>query len=126
MQRLFSAFPGSWPAAGLLLLRLGAAYSCVLELAHGVAPALRASINAAGFLTAPFLLIGLWTPVAGSLQALMSVAAALLPGSQNGEYLLHAVLGASLVLLGPGAWSVDARLFGRKRIDITPRPADPG
>jgi putative oxidoreductase len=27
-------------------------------------------------------------------------------------------LGAALAMLGPGAWSVDARLFGRKRIRI--------
>ncbi|HEX8765158.1 MAG TPA: hypothetical protein VF740_08355 [Candidatus Acidoferrum sp.] len=36
-------------------------------------------------------------------------------------HLLLAVLGASLAMLGPGAWSVDARLFGRKRIDIRSR-----
>jgi hypothetical protein len=28
-------------------------------------------------------------------------------------------LGAALAMLGPGAWSVDARLFGRKRIEIS-------
>jgi uncharacterized membrane protein YphA (DoxX/SURF4 family) len=36
-------------------------------------------------------------------------------------HLLLAALGVSLVMLGPGAWSVDARLFGRKRIDIRGR-----
>jgi len=29
-----------------------------------------------------------------------------------------AALGAALAMVGPGAWSIDARLFGRKRIDI--------
>ncbi len=28
------------------------------------------------------------------------------------------VLGAVLAMVGPGAWSIDARLFGRKRIDM--------
>jgi hypothetical protein len=34
---------------------------------------------------------------------------------------LLAALGVSLVMPGPGAWSVDARLFGRKQIDIRSR-----
>jgi putative oxidoreductase len=33
-------------------------------------------------------------------------------------HLLLAVLAVSVAMLGPGAWSVDARLFGRRRIDI--------
>ena len=34
-------------------------------------------------------------------------------------YVLVATLGAALALLGTGAWSVDARLFGWKRIDLS-------
>jgi uncharacterized membrane protein YphA (DoxX/SURF4 family) len=67
------------------------------------------------------LLVGLWTPVAGALAAIVKVSIAC------SRYLLHtgdpwiaiiqAVLGAVLAMVGPGAWSIDARLFGRKRID---------
>jgi len=32
--------------------------------------------------------------------------------------IMLATIGASLALLGPGAWSIDARLYGRRRIDI--------
>ena len=36
-------------------------------------------------------------------------------------HILLVTLGAALVLVGPGAWSVDARLFGWKRINIRNR-----
>jgi uncharacterized membrane protein YphA (DoxX/SURF4 family) len=68
------------------------------------------------------LLAGLWTPVAGSLAAIVKVCIALLRCfSHSGDpwiAILQAVLGAVLAMVGPGAWSIDARLFGRKRIDM--------
>jgi uncharacterized membrane protein YphA (DoxX/SURF4 family) len=33
-------------------------------------------------------------------------------------HIFLAVLSVSVALLGPGAWSIDARLFGRKRFVI--------
>ena len=35
--------------------------------------------------------------------------------------LLTGTIAAGLAMLGPGRWSVDARLFGWKRIDAPPR-----
>jgi putative oxidoreductase len=67
------------------------------------------------------LLAGLWTPIAGSLVAVIELWSIL---SQAGDPWIHILLGtfgAALALLGPGAWSVDARLFGWKRIDIRDR-----
>jgi putative oxidoreductase len=76
--------------------------------------------QSAGALGAVLLLVGLWTPVAGILVAISEAWIALsLPTSAEFPAIL-AVLGASLALIGPGAWSVDACIFGRKRID----PAD--
>jgi uncharacterized membrane protein YphA (DoxX/SURF4 family) len=43
--------------------------------------------------------------------------------SQRGGAWIHILLGvlcASVVMLGPGAWSIDARLFGRKRFPAHP------
>ena len=84
------------------------------------------SIAGAG---AIFLLAGLWTPVMGTLAALDEVWIALsLDSLQRQDTWIHiflAILAASLTMLGPGAWSIDARLFGRKRFDIdrTSRPS---
>jgi putative oxidoreductase len=68
------------------------------------------------------LLVGLWTPVAGALAAIVKVWIALSRlSSHSGDpwiAVIQAVLGAVLAMVGPGAWSIDARLFGRKRIDM--------
>jgi len=65
-----------------------------------------------------FLLAGLWTPVAGSVVAVIELWYAF---SQPGDPLIRILLGTvgvALALVGPGKWSVDARLFGWKRINI--------
>jgi putative oxidoreductase len=70
-----------------------------------------------GALAGILLLAGLWTPVAGILVAIVGTwTAFLLPGSAALPAVL-AVLGASLAMIGPGAWSLDAWLFGRKHIE---------
>lgn len=118
MQRLFSAFPNSWPGCGLLLLRLAAGATCLFGVAQGVPVALRLPIESCGWVTAPFLAIGLWTPVAAIAQVLITLPGAFASAGLDLDHVMRAVFGASLAMLGPGAWSVDARLFGRKRFDI--------
>jgi putative oxidoreductase len=67
------------------------------------------------------LIIGLWTPVAGLFLAVSELSLLLLPSSSAPMQFVLAALGASLAMIGPGAWSMDARLFGRKRIRIPQR-----
>jgi putative oxidoreductase len=128
LQRLFSTFADGWPGVGLLLLRLltGAA------LIHfGIAnlrearPLTTVVLQIIGVGAGILLLVGLWTPVAGTLAAIVKVWIALSRFlSHSGDpwiAIIQAVLGAVLAMVGPGAWSIDARLFGRKRIDIPER-----
>jgi putative oxidoreductase len=66
------------------------------------------------------LLAGLWTPVAGTLVA----AEALWNVFSSGHpwcWIMLATTGAALALVGPGAWSIDARLFGWRRLEIRDR-----
>jgi uncharacterized membrane protein YphA (DoxX/SURF4 family) len=66
------------------------------------------------------LLAGLWTPVVGTLVA----AEALWNVFSSGHpwrWIMLATLGAALALIGPGAWSIDAHLFGWKRLEIRDR-----
>jgi putative oxidoreductase len=70
---------------------------------------------------AALLLVGLWTPVAGVLMAIVELCLAFSQPADPWIHLLLGALGAALAMLGPGAWSADARLFGRKRIHIPQR-----
>jgi uncharacterized membrane protein YphA (DoxX/SURF4 family) len=70
---------------------------------------------------AALLLVGLWTPVAGVLMAIAELGLAFSQPTDPWMHILLGALGASLAMLGPGAWSMDARLFGRKRIQIPQR-----
>ena len=114
-------FPGGWPGAGLFVLRLAAAIPLIIGGGVAVRDAPQLVLHAVYFATIGvgiLLLAGLWTPVAGALQAIIDVWIFFSRGDGTNLHVLLAALGVSLVMLGPGAWSLDARLFGRRRIDV--------
>ena len=67
------------------------------------------------------LVVGLWTPIVGTVAAIAAAMHAWFDPADAGTYVLLAALAAALALLGPGAWSVDARLFGWRRVEIRDR-----
>ena len=64
-----------------------------------------------------FILLGLWTPIVGTLVSLIEVWVLLSRGVHAWTPIILATLSATLAMIGPGAWSIDARLFGRKHIE---------
>ena len=115
MQRLFTTFAESWPGFGLLVQRLVTG----IVLLHN-APLKEAPVDATiapeamGAILAIFIMIGLWTPLAGALIAAVEVwTVVAYPGDPRTPILL-ATFGTTLAMIGPGAFSIDARLFGRK------------
>ena len=124
MRRLFWTFVPGVPGAGLLVMRVVAAAA----LASGAISDLSTQVQigsvavfvlqtGAGLL----LLVGLWTPLAGLLVVVLEGWQLLSRPQDLWTHILIATLGGALALLGPGAWSVDARLFGWKRINIRDR-----
>jgi uncharacterized membrane protein YphA (DoxX/SURF4 family) len=89
---------------------------------------LLAIVTSAAIVIGVLLLIGLLTRFVALLAALVGVSSvfAWFPGSNGNSFDAHttaalsAVIALSLICLGPGALSVDARLFGRREIIIPP------
>ena len=72
--------------------------------------------RAVGALAGALLIAGLWTPIAGGMAAILEVSVAVMSPGRVWISLFLAVLGATLAMIGPGTWSIDAWVFGRKRI----------
>jgi len=128
---MFPTFPSGWPGGGLLLLRValgltvgayGVAYVadwhhlglvtwtvCLLAIASGVA-----------------LLIGYLTPLTVTLAGLIAVSSAFswFPAPNSNLFdtglatALATIIAVAIICLGHGAFSLDARLFGRREIVI--------
>ena len=113
MQRLFSTFADGWPGTGLLIQRLFVGGS-VLYCATTATTSSIAVPHVIAAVSGVLLIAGLWTPLAGILTACSEAWVAVLSPMHPAIPAGLAVLGVSLALIGPGEWSVDARLYGRK------------
>ena len=117
-------FPNGWPGRGLLLLRFVAGILLIhdgvlglLRWPHWEGMVLQSIMIGAGVL----ILAGFWTPMAGIVVVIVELWAAFSRTGSLRSSMVLACLGAALAMLGPGVRSIDARLFGRKRIDIPGR-----
>ena len=114
VRRLYSTFAGGWPGTGLLLLRLVIGSALVVRAASKlwIDPPLNVTILAVLSIAAGILLIlGLWTPIVGSSVALIQIWKMITLPGDKWVWLLLGTTGAALAMLGPGVWSIDARLF---------------
>jgi putative oxidoreductase len=85
-------------------------------------PPMNVTIPAVLLMAAGILLIaGLWTPIVGTSVAFIEIWKMFALPGDKWVWLLLGTAGAALAMLGPGLFSIDARLFGWKRIEAPPR-----
>jgi putative oxidoreductase len=119
LRRLFSTFAQGWPGAGLLILRLVACSTVVASALRGLRaaqPGEPAILEVAAIIASGFLVVGLWTPVSGCLVAAFALWGLIVKCGDPWSNILLAAMGVALSMIGPGVWSLDARLFGWKRV----------
>jgi hypothetical protein len=121
VRRFISNFVGGWPALGLLLIRVAAGAALFTEGREKVYSGQHLGLlTLAVFTIADGVLVtaGLWTPLAGSFAFALSISDLLFYHQALCPAILLACTGAGVAFVGPGALSIDAWLFGLKRIDI--------
>lgn len=118
MRSLYSPFLRGWPGAGVFLLRLGLSGSLLANAITGLGDPSYLPVRFLEAVAAVLIAIGLWTPIAGVVACLTQLGIVLGATAGLDPALLRSAAGLSLAFLGPGAWSLDARLFGRRRVEI--------
>jgi hypothetical protein len=114
-------FPRGGPGIALLLLRISVAATLLLSLADRPDLSLFHLLFASAWLVSIALAIGIFTPVVSSIVCVYAIAN-LLIGLRLDWLVVSLFLNSvALALLGPGAYSLDARLFGLKVTVMSPR-----
>ena len=131
---MFRTYPGSLAGIGLLLLRLALGGSISIHAVHcltgtGLLVQSDALLNLIGIISGSLIIVGFLTPIASSITALIILSLAILNPEACTSSLVKTSFGfivmltvsAVIPLIGPGAFSIDAHLFGRRKVIIPPR-----
>jgi uncharacterized membrane protein YphA (DoxX/SURF4 family) len=115
-------FPLGTAGAALLILRISVAATLIFDgTAHWTLLTSFWIVLAFAILTV-LLCIGLLTPCCSALSSLILLVVWIANRGQDDFHFVIAILnGGILSLLGPGAYSVDARIFGRRLLTLPPR-----
>jgi hypothetical protein len=116
MQRLFGAFPNRGAGLALLILRLAVAAALVSGARLCPGPATEV-LMALARIAAVLIVVGWYTPLAAGSAVVVSLCTLWVCREPGINALVIAIL-VAIGLLGAGAYSVDARLYGRRRLVV--------
>jgi uncharacterized membrane protein YphA (DoxX/SURF4 family) len=131
LQRTFSGFPTGYPGVALLLLRLvvggvTSSQAWLLIIAGRGAASIGVMFALLALVIGLMLIVGLMTPIASALLSAGGLLLTINPGVTGHLLLFESgmarlefiVMSVAVILLGPGAWSLDARLYGRREVKV--------
>jgi hypothetical protein len=125
VQRLFSMFPTGLVGLALLILRVSVAITLLINAADCWASTLSSWMIVVFVLAALSLCLGLLTPYFSLLSSLLQTGVLLFAGGNRFQFVTSIVGSGIVSVLGPGAYSVDCRLFGRRLLEL-PTERDSG
>lgn len=114
-------FPAGPVGVALLILRVSVAITIVINAAERWALAAYFWMVVGLVLAALSLCLGLLTPYFSLLSLLLQMIV-LVSASGNRFQLLTSIVGSGIIsVLGPGAYSMDSRIFGRRLLELPPK-----
>jgi hypothetical protein len=121
VQKLFSMFPAGAPGIALLLLRLSVAAMLFIDPAGRVSWPASIWLAVVSFVAAIAVAAGFLTPILALICGALKIYA--LIGTAHGIaplIVLALLLSLAVAMLGPGAYSLDAKMSGRRVVLLPP------
>jgi uncharacterized membrane protein YphA (DoxX/SURF4 family) len=122
VQKLFSMFPAGAPGIALLLLRLSVAAMLFIDPVGRVSWPALTWLAVMSLVAAIALVAGFLTPILALICGALKIYA--LIGAAHGIaplLVLALLLSFAVAMLGPGAYSLDAKMFGRRVVLLPPQ-----
>jgi uncharacterized membrane protein YphA (DoxX/SURF4 family) len=121
VQRLYSMFPTGLPGVGLIGVRVTVAAMLLVHGSPYAAP--ESAVRAIGSsVAAVCLVIGILTPYAAAFAGCLEFWRICARGHIDPFHLIMGILVSfALAVLGPGAYSVDNKIFGRRLVNLPHR-----
>jgi uncharacterized membrane protein YphA (DoxX/SURF4 family) len=115
-------FPTGMAGAALVLLRISVAAMLIVDGASHWSLSFYFWSTLLFLTPAFFLCLGFLTPYISTFCCFLQLAVLLITRGENGFHMSIAILNSGIVaVLGPGAYSIDAKIFGRRILNIPPR-----